>query len=140
MPRGEDAWREGRIAPRRILIADHDARVRRGLRALIEAQPGWTVVGEAATTLEVLQLDTALYPDVIVLDLGLPDVRDGLALTRTLAGERHRPVLAISVRGGLRAAALAAGAQVFVEAGVDTDTLVLALHRVIALRAESDTR
>lgn len=117
--------------PIRILIADDDARVRHGLRALIHTQPGWTVVGEAASKPEVLRLVQATQADMIILDLRLPGAGDGLELTRILVGERRRPVLAMSIRGGLREAALTAGAHAFVEKGADTDTLVNALQSVV---------
>jgi|SRR5579884_16621 len=139
MQRSQYGAREIGSEPVRILIADDDARVRHGLRALIESQRGWTVVGEAVDGPDVLQLDRTLEADVIVLDIRLPDAHDGLELLRHLAGEKRRSVLAISVRGGLGEAALAAGARAFVEKG-DTDALLSALHRVIVGRNDPVSR
>ena len=55
----------------RVLIIDDHGIVRAGLRMLLESQPGITVVGEAATCAEALELATRAQPDVIVLDLDL---------------------------------------------------------------------
>jgi two-component system response regulator DevR len=55
-----------------FLLDDHEI-VRRGVRELIEAEPGLTVVGEASTAAEALQRIPAVRPDVAVLDVRLPD-------------------------------------------------------------------
>ncbi len=64
--------------PIRILIADDHAIVREGLRALIAAKPGMTVVGEAVDGIEAVQKARDLQPDVILLDLLMPR-QDGVA-------------------------------------------------------------
>jgi NarL family two-component system response regulator LiaR len=56
----------------RILIADDHAVVREGLRALIDAEPGMTLVGEAADGVEAVRGACAVEPDVILLDLVMP--------------------------------------------------------------------
>jgi NarL family two-component system response regulator LiaR len=56
----------------RILIADDHAVVREGLRALIDAEQGMTLVGEAADGVDAVQKSCALEPDVILLDLVMP--------------------------------------------------------------------
>lgn len=56
----------------RVLIADDHAIVRTGIRHVLESEPGFTVVGEAATGAEALALAESLRPDVAVLDLSLP--------------------------------------------------------------------
>jgi two-component system, NarL family, response regulator NreC len=60
-----------------ILIADDHAVVRHGLRALLETQPGWKVVGAAKTGREALERAVELHPDVAILDIGMP-VLNGL--------------------------------------------------------------
>jgi NarL family two-component system response regulator LiaR len=62
----------------RVLIADDHAIVREGLRALLETEPNMALVGEASDGLEAIQLARALKPDVILLDLVMPN-KDGLA-------------------------------------------------------------
>jgi len=55
-----------------ILIADDHAVVRRGLRALLETQPKWKVVGEATSGRDAVEKATALRPDVAILDISMP--------------------------------------------------------------------
>ena len=67
----------GMASKLRILIVDDDARVRRALRCLIECSPDLTVVGETGSTRGARRLDLELRPDVVLLDLLLPQVSDG---------------------------------------------------------------
>jgi DNA-binding NarL/FixJ family response regulator len=71
----------------RILIADDHAVVRQGLKLLINSQPDMTVVGEAADGAAVLQQAAAVEPDVVVMDLSMPDM-NGLVATRALKQAR----------------------------------------------------
>lgn len=61
-----------RPGPIRILIADDHAIFRDGLRCLLEAEPGLSVVGEAADGSEALKLAVKLKPDILLLDLAMP--------------------------------------------------------------------
>jgi DNA-binding NarL/FixJ family response regulator len=65
----------------RILIADDHDIVRRGLRPLIESEWGWEVCGEAKNGREAIDLTKELKPDVVVLDVGMPEV-NGIEVTR----------------------------------------------------------
>ena len=67
----------------RILVADDHSVVRRGLRALLEAEPGWEVCAEAATGREAVALAIEHHPDVVVLDLGMPEL-DGMDAARRI--------------------------------------------------------
>lgn len=67
----------------RILIADDHAIVRAGLRALIHAESGLKLVGEAAGGYEAIELVEKNHPDVLVLDLSMPDL-DGISVTRDI--------------------------------------------------------
>lgn len=98
----------------RVLIVDDDARVRRALRSLIECAPDLTVVGEAGSTRSAQRLDLEVRPDVVVLDLLLPQASDGLRVLRELR-RRDRPVVAISGMGELGPEAVATGAHAFLE-------------------------
>jgi two-component system response regulator NreC len=60
--------------PLRILIADDHDVVREGTRALIERQPGWEVCGVAATGLEAVEQALALKPDIVVMDMTMPEL------------------------------------------------------------------
>ena len=98
----------------RVLIVDDDARVRRGLRSLIECAPDLTVVGETGSPVGTQQLDLTLLPDVVVLDLLLPRASDGIDVLRALR-RRNRPVVAISAMSELGPIAVAAGAHTFLD-------------------------
>src|SRR5262245_43027685 len=58
----------------RILIADDHDIVRRGLRPIIESQPGWEICGEARNGREAVNLAESLAPDVVVLDMAMPEL------------------------------------------------------------------
>jgi DNA-binding NarL/FixJ family response regulator len=73
-----------KAAPVRILIADDSPFVRRAIRILLEANPGWEVCGEAANGQEALDRAMKLAPDIIILDLVMP-VMDGLQAARRMA-------------------------------------------------------
>jgi DNA-binding NarL/FixJ family response regulator len=68
----------------RVVIADDHAMVRRGLRTFLQAQEDIEVVGEAADAASCLAAVAELRPDVLLLDLKLPD-RDGVAVLQELA-------------------------------------------------------
>jgi DNA-binding NarL/FixJ family response regulator len=67
----------------RILVADDHELVRRGIRGLLCARRGWTVVGEAMNGLEAVEKANRLKPDVAILDISMPDL-DGLQATRRI--------------------------------------------------------
>ena len=67
----------------RILLADDHALVRRGARALLQARPGWRVVGEAANGREAVEKAIKLKPDVAVVDIGMPEL-DGVEAVRQI--------------------------------------------------------
>ena len=76
----------------RILVADDHAIVRRGLKLLIDGQPDMQVVGEAVDGNAALRLAAALQPDVIVIDISMPNM-NGLVATRSL--KQQQPNLTI---------------------------------------------
>src|ERR1700674_93093 len=67
----------------RILVADDHELVRRGIRELLRARRGWTVVGEAANGREAVEKAMELKPDVAIVDISMPDL-DGLQVTRQI--------------------------------------------------------
>jgi DNA-binding NarL/FixJ family response regulator len=83
---------------KRILIADDNATVRRGLRDLIEHHDGWGVCGEAINGLEAIEKARALQPDILVLDLVMPEM-NGLDTARELTKLKTEvPILLCTVQ------------------------------------------
>jgi DNA-binding NarL/FixJ family response regulator len=70
----------------RILVADDHELVRRGIRGLLRARRGWTVVGEALNGREAVEKASSLKPDLAILDISMPDL-DGLQATRQIREE-----------------------------------------------------
>jgi len=67
----------------RLLIADDHELIRRGLRALLESHAGWTVCAEAATGREAVEKARLARPDVIIMDISMPDL-NGIEATRRI--------------------------------------------------------
>ena len=86
----------GRI---RVVVADHLAIDRGGLVGLLNAAGDITVAGEAATVEEAIERCAALQPDVLVLSLGIPDQRQGTAVSAIRERLPGLRILALSERG-----------------------------------------
>ncbi len=81
----------------RILLADDHAVVRQGFRLILEAQPDLEIVGEASNGREAAELAARLRPDVVVMDVAMPEL-SGIEATRRLGVESPRTrVLALSM-------------------------------------------
>jgi len=116
----------------RILLADDHAVVREGLKALINAQPGMKVVGEAGDGLTAVALANQIDPDVAVVDVSMPGL-DGAQVTSRLRQDRpDRKVLALTVhedKGYLRML-LEAGAAGYLLKRAAAEELVRAIRAV----------
>jgi DNA-binding NarL/FixJ family response regulator len=73
----------------RILVVDDHAVVRRGVRSLLESHEGWTVCGEAATGRDAVEHSRRLRPDIVVMDLSLPEL-NGLDAIRQILKDAPR--------------------------------------------------
>lgn len=122
------------MEPIRILIADDHAVVRSGLRVLLEAQNDFTVVGEASTGLETVEQTLVLSPDVLLLDIAMPDL-NGLEAARRIssdAPEVHILVLTMHDDEGYLRRFLEMGAAGYVlKKAADTELAdaIRAVHR-----------
>lgn len=67
----------------KILIADDHAIVRTGLRSIIKAEPSLSLVAEATGGLETIELVKKYHPDILLLDLSMPDM-DGITVIKTI--------------------------------------------------------
>uniref|UniRef100_UPI00286DB508 response regulator n=1 Tax=Nocardioides sp. TaxID=35761 RepID=UPI00286DB508 len=69
----------------RVVVADDEELVRTGLRLILDTEPDIEVVGVASNGRHVVEMATALHPDVVLLDIRMPEM-DGLEATRLLLG------------------------------------------------------
>ena len=116
----------------RVLIAEDHAIVREGVRLILQAQPDIEVVGEATTGREAIALATRLRPDVVCMDVSMPDL-DGLLATRRIVEEcRGTAVLALTVHESDEYffQMLKAGASGYVLKGAGSEDLLAALRTV----------
>jgi len=122
----------------RVMIVEDDHRVRTALRRFLSATAGFEVVGAAASAPAALRMARELIPAVALVDVFLPDDRDGLGLLRALT-ELRIPAVAISIQGGLRVATLAAGASQFLAKDSSPELLLVALRAAVSGSAGRDT-
>jgi NarL family two-component system response regulator LiaR len=118
--------------PIRVLIADDHAIVRKGIRALLSVKPDIEVVGEASDGAETVAQAQALCPDVILMDLVMPEM-DGIEATRQIVGQQ--PGVRILVLTSFAAddkvfPAIKAGALGYLLKDSGPDDLVQAIHQV----------
>jgi DNA-binding NarL/FixJ family response regulator len=86
----------------RVLIADDHGIMREGLRCLIEKQPDWEVVGEAEDGQKAVQLAGELLPDIVIMDVAMPNL-NGIEATRQIADKLPSvKVLALSIHSSRR--------------------------------------
>ena len=77
----------------RVILADDHDLVRRGIRRMLEKSPNICVIGEASTGAQALQLVRELMPDILLLDMEMPDIK-GVNVARELR-RNHVPVAII---------------------------------------------
>jgi two-component system KDP operon response regulator KdpE len=120
----------------RILVVDDEQAIRRYLRVSLAAH-GYELF-EAATGHEAIQQTRISHPDVIILDLGLPDL-DGVDVTRSLREWTETPIVILSVRDQEidKVAALDAGADDYLTKPFGTGELLARIR--VALRRSSRT-
>ena len=118
--------------PIRIVIADDHPLFRDGLRALLESVPATEVVGEAATGDEAVQAALSLQPDVIVMDINMPDL-NGIDATRQIidgAGDVNVLVMTMHEDDEAVLAAIRAGARGYLLKGAAQDETLRAIRSV----------
>jgi len=116
----------------RVLIADDHQLFRDGLKALLLSAPDTEVVGEAATGREAIQMAAESQPDVILMDLQMPDM-DGIEATRRIADTSPQiNVLMVTMFEDDQSvfAAMRAGARGYVLKGAKHDEMLRAIRAV----------
>jgi DNA-binding NarL/FixJ family response regulator len=118
----------------RVLLADDHAIVRRGLRSLLETEPGLTVVAEAADGLEALRLCEEHQPDTLILDIAMPRL-NGIEVAARAQKLEHPPrvvILSMHADESYILRALAAGARAYLLKDATDEDLLPAIRAAAA--------
>jgi NarL family two-component system response regulator LiaR len=126
----------------RLLICDDHAMFRQGLRSILETEEGFRVIGEAATGREAVRYALETRPDVVLMDIQMPDL-DGVAATKTILEEFPEAkviILTMYRQDRYVFEAVKAGARGYLLKDAGADDLISAIRRVdegeTLLRAE----
>lgn len=120
------------MAKIRILVADDHTVIRRGIVGLLNAQPDMDVIDEAGNGREAVAKAAATSPDVVLLDVAMPDL-NGLGATRMIKTQSPGVqvlILTMHDRADYLFQALRAGASGYVLKGADTEDLLTAVRSV----------
>lgn len=118
----------------RLLIADDHPAFRRGLELMLADADNVEVVGQAGTGVQAVEMGERLKPDVILMDLRMPDL-DGIEATRRLSRRAPSPaivVLTMFEDDDSVFAAMRAGARGYLLKGAEQDEIVRAIHAAAA--------
>ena len=116
----------------RVLLADDHGIVRRGLRTLLESEPGITVVAEAADGLEALRLATEHRPEIMIVDVGMPRL-NGIEVAARAQKLSHPPrviMLSMHADEAYIIRSLAAGAKAYLLKDATDEDLLPAVRAV----------
>ena len=120
----------------RIVVCDDQAGFRELVSILIELEPDLELVGEAADGREVIEVVRSLRPDVLVLDIAMPEMDgiEALPHIREASPETQVVVVTGYAADTVRQRALDSGARFFIEKGVDVAALVGQIKNACAER------
>jgi DNA-binding NarL/FixJ family response regulator len=118
----------------KFLIADDHAIIRAGLAALLAKDGGLQVIGEATGAAEAIKLHAKDQPDIVLLDLQMPDADCVETITAIRKATPEARIIALSDVDGdaIIASALRAGASSYLLKSVDAELLLRAIHDVHA--------
>jgi DNA-binding NarL/FixJ family response regulator len=119
-------------APIRVLIADDHALVREGLRALLSALPDFEVAAEAATGAAAVEAAALTRPDVVVMDIKMPELNGIDATRRIVEADSTVAVLVVTMLEDDESvfAAMRAGARGYLLKGAQRDDIIRAIESV----------
>lgn len=116
----------------RILLCDDHAMFRQGLKSILETESGFRVIGEAATGREAVRYAIETRPDVILMDIQMPEL-DGVAASKTILAEypEARVIILTMYRQDTYVfEAIKVGARGYMLKDADANDLIEAIHRV----------
>jgi DNA-binding NarL/FixJ family response regulator len=116
----------------KLLVADDHEIVRKGVRCLLEAQPGWQVMAEASNGREAVEQAKRLKPDVAVLDIGMPSLNGLEAARQMLKNDPHIKIVILTMHDSdnLIREVLKVGARGYVAKSHAIRDLVTAINAV----------
>lgn len=118
----------------KILLADDHKIIREGLKALIEKQPDMEVAAEAQDGLSTVRLAQKILPQIIIMDIGMPEMNGIDATRHIVSGNRDVKIIALSMHSDRRFVLemLKAGASGYLLKDSAFEELVTAIHTVMA--------
>jgi DNA-binding NarL/FixJ family response regulator len=126
----------------RILIVDDHEMVREGLKAMLVAEPDFTIVGDAANAEQTLEMIGHLHPDVVLLDIRLPGI-SGIDLCRTIASQYPQTavlMLTTFTDESLVVQCIEAGARGFIVKDIERFDLKRSIRAVVRGEAAIDPK
>lgn len=117
---------------KKVLIVDDHALFRNGLASILKEQPDFDVVGEASKVEEAISLVKKKLPDIVLMDVGLPDGNGVEAMDRILETRRDCNIVFLTVHESeeLAFAALRRGAKGYLIKDIDIDKLIISLRAI----------
>ena len=115
-----------------VIVVDDHSLFRAGLKALFDSQPDFEVVGEAGTLKDAIALVKSQQPDLVLMDVGLPDGSGVDLIPDILQGNQNTNIVLLTIHASeeLAFAAIRHGAKGFLQKDIPMEALLTALRRL----------